>query len=182
MAKANSRLAGQGRLLWGGGICAEPRMMNRSQSQGTLIHRSSWHKARRQAGMSSAKPNNRKKEPGGQEWGTECGEDGIRVVGYSKIMKTLSAVATWFILRSSNQSILKEISPWIFIGRTEAEAETPILWPPDAKSWFIWKDPDPGKDSRQEEKEMTEDEMVGWHHWLDGHEGSWWWTGRPGML
>ena len=51
------------------------------------------------AGMSSAKPNNRKKEPGGQEWGTECGEDEIRVVGYSKIMKTLSAVVTWFILR-----------------------------------------------------------------------------------
>ena len=59
---------------------------------------------------------------------------------------------------------------WIFIGRTDAEAETPILWPPDIKNWFIGKDPDPGKDWRQEEKGMTEDEMVGWHHWLNGLE------------
>ena len=55
---------------------------------------------------------------------------------------------------------------WIFTGRTDAEAETPILWPPDAKSWLIWKDPDAGKDWRQEEKGMTEDEMVGRLHWL----------------
>ena len=59
---------------------------------------------------------------------------------------------------------------WIFIGRTDAEVETPILWPPDAKSWLIWKDPDAGKDWGQEEKGMTVDEMVGWHHWLNGHE------------
>ena len=59
---------------------------------------------------------------------------------------------------------------WIFIGRTDAEAETPILWPPDAKSWLIWKDPDAGKDWGQEEKGMTEDEMIGWHHRLNGHE------------
>ena len=59
---------------------------------------------------------------------------------------------------------------WIFIGRTDVEAETPILWPPDANSWLIWKDPDAGKDWRQEEKRMTEDEVLGWHHWLDGHE------------
>ena len=59
---------------------------------------------------------------------------------------------------------------WIFIGRTDAEAETPVLWPPDVKNWLIGKDPDAGKDWRQEEKEMTEDEMVGWHHWLNGHE------------
>ena len=59
---------------------------------------------------------------------------------------------------------------WIFTGRTDVEAETPILWPPDAKSWLIWKDPDAGKDWRQEEKGMTEDEMVGWHHRLNGHE------------
>ena len=58
--------------------------------------------------------------------------------------------------------------PWIFIGRTDAEA--PILWPPDAKSWLIGKDPDAGKDWRQEEKGVTEDEMVGWHQWLTGHE------------
>ena len=59
---------------------------------------------------------------------------------------------------------------WIFIGRTDAEAETPIIWPPDAKSWLTGKDPDAGKDWRQEEKGMTKDEMVGWHHWLSGHE------------
>ena len=58
---------------------------------------------------------------------------------------------------------------WVFIGRTDVEAETPVLWPADGKSWLIWKDPDAGKDWGQEEKGMTEDEMVGWHHWLNGH-------------
>ena len=60
--------------------------------------------------------------------------------------------------------------PWISTGRTDAEAEAPILWPHDVKSWLIGKDPDTGKDWRQVEKEVTEDEMVGWHHWLNGHE------------
>ena len=60
--------------------------------------------------------------------------------------------------------------PWIHIGRTDAEGEVQILWPPDAMSQLIWKDPDPGKDWRQEKKGMTEDETVGWHHWLNGHE------------
>ena len=59
---------------------------------------------------------------------------------------------------------------WVFIGRTDVEAETPILWPPHAKSGLIGKDPDAGKDWGQEEKGMTEDEMVGWHHWINGHE------------
>ena len=59
---------------------------------------------------------------------------------------------------------------WIFIGKTDAEAEAPILWPPDKKNWLIRKDPDAGKDWRQEEKRMTENEMAGYHHWLDGHE------------
>ena len=74
----------------------------------------------------------------------------------------------------------KEIQPvhpkgdesWVFIGRTDVEAETPILWPPDVKSWLIWKDPDAGKDWGQE-KGLTEDEMVGWHPWLDGHGFGW---------
>ena len=60
--------------------------------------------------------------------------------------------------------------PWIVIGRTDAEAGTSIIWPPDAKRWLIGKDPDAGKDWRQEEKGTTEDEMVGWHHRLNGHE------------
>ena len=72
----------------------------------------------------------------------------------------------------------KEIQPvhpkrdqsWVFIGRTDIEVETPILWPPDVKNWPVWKDPDAGKDWRWEEKETTEDEMVGWHHWLNGHD------------
>ena len=59
---------------------------------------------------------------------------------------------------------------WIFIGRTDAEAETPILRPPDVKSWLVWKDPDAGKDWGQEEKGMIEHELVEWHHWLSGHE------------
>ena len=60
--------------------------------------------------------------------------------------------------------------PWIFTGRTDAEAEAPVLWPPDAKSWLIRKDPDAGKDWRRKEKGMTEDEMFGLHHSLNGHE------------
>ena len=59
---------------------------------------------------------------------------------------------------------------WIFIGRTDAEAENPILWPPNVKNWLTGKDPDAGKDWRQEEKETTVDKMVGWPHWLNGHE------------
>ena len=72
----------------------------------------------------------------------------------------------------------KEVKPvrpkgnqsWIFIGRTDTEAEAPILWPPDAENWLIGKDPDAGKDWNQEAKGMTENEMVGWLHWLNGHE------------
>ena len=75
----------------------------------------------------------------------------------------------------------KEIQPvhpkrdqsWVFIGRTDVEAETPVLWPPDEKCWLIWKDPDSGKDWGQEEKGTTEDEMAGLHHRLDGHEFEW---------
>ena len=73
--------------------------------------------------------------------------------------------------------VCKEIKPvcpkgnqsWKFVGRTDAEAEAPMLWPPDGKNWLIGKDPDAGKDWGQEEKGMTEDEMVGWHHQLNGH-------------
>ena len=72
------------------------------------------------------------------------------------------------VLPKGNQS-------WVFIGRTDAEAQTPILWPPYAKSWLIWKNPDSGKDWRQEEKGMTEDEMVGWHHRFSGLGFGWTW-------
>ena len=76
---------------------------------------------------------------------------------------------------------------WIFIGRTDAENEAPILWPPDGKNWLTGKDPDTRKDWRQEKKGMTEDEMVGiasptrWT-WVWASFGSWWWTGKPGVL
>ena len=97
--------------------------------------------------------------------------------------------------RRSNQSILKEIQPvhpkgdqsWVFIGRTDVEAEVPVLWPRDAKSWLIWKDPDAEKDWRQEEKGTNR----GWDGWMASptqwtwvwvDSGSWWWTGRPGAL
>ena len=59
---------------------------------------------------------------------------------------------------------------WVFYGRTDVEAETPILWPPDAKNWLIWEDPDSGKNWKWDEKRRTEDAMVGWHHRLNGHE------------
>ena len=100
------------------------------------------------------------------------------------------------VLEKTLESLLdcKEIQPvcskgnqaWVFIGRTDVEAESPILWPPNEKSWLIGKDPDAGKDWRWE-KGTTEDEMAGWHHGLNGHgfwvdSRSWWWTGRPGVL
>ena len=75
--------------------------------------------------------------------------------------------------RRSYQSILKEMGSGCSIARTDVEAETPILWPPDANSWLLGKDPDAGKDWGQEEKGKTEDEMVGWHHRLNGHGFRW---------
>ena len=100
------------------------------------------------------------------------------------------------VLEKTLESLLdcKEIQPvhpkgdqsWVFIGRTDVEAVTPILWPPDAKGWLIWKDPDAGKDWGQEEKGMTEDD--GWmasltqRTWVWVNSRSWWWTGRPGVL
>ena len=90
----------------------------------------------------------------------------------------IDAFELWCWRRLLSPLGFKEIQPvypkgnksWIFIGRTYAEAKTPILRPPDEKNWLIEKDPDSGKDWRQEEKGTTEDEMVGWHHRLDGHE------------
>ena len=103
----------------------------------------------------------------------------------------------WTVVLKTPESPLdcKEIKPgnpkgnqlWIFIGRTIAEAEAPGLWPPGAKSWLIGKDPNAGKDWGQEEKEMTEDEMVRWHDWLGAYEfeqalRQWWRTRKPGVL
>ena len=87
---------------------------------------------------------------------------------------------------------IKPVNPkgnqsWIFIGRTDPEADTPILWPPNVKSWVLGKYPDAGKDWRQEEKGTTEDKMVWmasltWWTWIWVSSGSWWWTGKPGVL
>ena len=81
--------------------------------------------------------------------------------------KTLESPLVWKLIQPVHP---KGDQSWVFIGKTDAEAETPILWPPDVKSWLIWKAPDAGKDWKQEEKGMIEDEMVEWHHWLNGHE------------
>ena len=118
----------------------------------------------------------------------------IRLVGYGFSSNHVSmwdldseessALKNWcfwtVVLEKTLESPLncKEIQPvrpkgdpfWVFIGRTDFEAETPVLWPPDGKNWLIGKDPDAGKDWRQEEKGMTEDEMVEWHHGFNGHE------------
>ena len=101
-----------------------------------------------------------------------------------KVGWTLKNSCFWtVVLEKTLDSLLdcKEIQPvhpkgnqsWVFIGRSDVEAETPTLWPPDAKSWLIGKDPDAGKDWGQEEKGTTEDEMVGWHPGLNGHEFGW---------
>ena len=93
-----------------------------------------------------------------EHWGI----DAFKLWCWSRVLRV-----PWTV-RRSNQSILKEIC----LGRTDVESETPILWPPDAKTWLIWKDPDAGKDWKWE-KGMTEDEVVRWHHRLDGHESEW---------
>ena len=115
------------------------------------------------------------------------------------LLKCINTFFWTMVLEKTLESLsdCKEFQPvhpkgdqsWVFIGRTDVEAETPIIWLPDAKSWLIGKDPDAGRDWGQEEKGTTEDEMVGW---LDGIPtqwtcvwvgfGSWWWTGRPGVM
>ena len=89
--------------------------------------------------------------------------------------RRIDAFELWCWKRFLDCNDIKRVYPkrnesWIFIGRTDVEDEAPILWPPDAKSWLTGKDPDAGKDWRQEEKETIKDEMVGWHHRLNGHE------------
>ena len=92
-----------------------------------------------------------------------CKIDAFKMLCWRKLLISLDCKEIQPVHPKGNQS-------WIFIERTDVEAETPILWPPDAKNWLIWKAPDTGKDWGQEEKGMTEDEIVGWHHRLNGHE------------
>ena len=112
-----------------------------------------------------------------------CGFSSSHVWMWELEHKECWVLKNWFlwtvVLEKTLVSLLdsKEIRPvnpkvnhsWIYIERTDAQAEAPILWPPDAKTWLSWKDPDAGKDWRQE-KAVTEDEMFRWHHWLNGHE------------
>ena len=97
---------------------------------------------------------------------TDRGAWWATVHGVTKSQTRLSTQHNLLVYPKRDQS-------WVFTGRTDAEAETPILWPPDAKSWHTGKDPDAGKDSGQEDKGTTEDEMVGWHHRLNGHGFGW---------
>ena len=107
---------------------------------------------------------------GCESWTTKKAEgrriDASELRYWRRLLSPLACKETQPVHSKGDQS-------WIFIGRTDAEAETPILWPPDVKSWLIRKDPDAGKDWGQEEKGTTEDEMAGWHYWLDGHESEW---------
>ena len=101
-------------------------------------------------------------------------------VGLWRKLSTEELMCWTVVLEKTIESPLdyREIQPvhpkgdqsWVFIGRTDADTETPVLWPPHAKSWLMGKDPDAWRDWGQEEKGTTEDEMAGWHHWLDGHE------------
>jgi len=136
------------------------------------------------------------KGPSSQGYGFSNGHVWMWELDYKEIWVPKNQWFWTVVLEKTLESPLdyKEIQPvhlkrdqsWVFIGRTDAESETPILWPPDVKSWLIWKDPDAGKDWRQEEKGTT-----GWDSWMASltqwtwvwvNSGSWWWTGRPGVL
>ena len=120
------------------------------------------------------------KGPASQNYGFSSSHEWIWELDYKESWALKNWCFWTVVLEKTLESPLdcKEIQPvhpkgdqsGVFIGRTEAEAEIPILWPPDAKSWLIWKDPDAGKDWGQEEKDTTEDEMVGWLHQLNRHE------------
>ena len=136
------------------------------------------------------------KGPSSQGYGFSSSHVWMWELGHKKTWVLKNWCFWTVVLEKTLESPLdcKEIQPvhpkgnqsWLFIGRNDAKAETPVLWPPHAKSWLIWKDLDAEKDWRQEEKGMTKDKMVGWYHRLNGHEWvnsrSWWWSGRPGIL
>ena len=136
------------------------------------------------------------KGPSSQGYGFSSGRVWMWEMDYKESWAPKNGCFWAVVLEKTLESLLdcKEIQPvhpkgdpsWVFIGRTGAEAETPVLWPPHAKSWLIGKDPDAGRDWGQEEKGTT-----GWDDWMASptqwawvwvNSGSWWWTGRPGML
>ena len=121
-----------------------------------------------------------KKDPSGQGYVFSCSHVWMWELDYKESWAPKNSCFWTVVLEKILEILLdcKEIKPahpkgnqsWIFTERTDAEAETPILWIPDVKNWLTGKDPDAREDWRQEEKGMTEDEMVEWHHWLNGHE------------
>ena len=135
------------------------------------------------------------KDPSSQSYGFSSSHVGMWELDYKESWAPKNWCFWTVVLEESLESLLNcKIQPthprgnqsWVFIGRTDVEAETPILWPPDTKSWLIWKNPDAGKDWRWEENGMT-----GWDgcmasltqlSWVWEKSGRWWWTGRPGML
>ena len=136
------------------------------------------------------------KGPSSQSYGFSSGHVWMWELDHKESWAPKSWCFWTVVLEKTLESPLdcKEIKPvhpkgnqsWMFIGRTDAEAETPIIWPSDPKNWLSETDPDAGKDWGQAGKGTTEDKMVGWHHGLNGqvrvNSGSWWWTGRPGVL
>ena len=123
------------------------------------------------------------KGPSSQGYGFSSGHVWMWELDYKESWTPKNWCSWTVVLKKTLESPLDcmEIQPvhplgsqsWIFIGKSDVEAEIPILWPPDAKSWLIWKDPDAGKDWGQEEKGMTEGEMAGWHHRLNGYGFGW---------
>ena len=124
-----------------------------------------------------------KKGPSSQCYGFFSGHVWMWELDYKESWALKNWCFWTMVLEKTLESLLdcKEIQPvhpkgdqsWVFIGRTDVKAETPVLWPPHAKSWLIGKDSDPGRDWGQEEKGTTEDEMAGWHHWLNGRGFEW---------
>ena len=122
------------------------------------------------------------KGPSSQSYGFSSGHVWMWELDYKESWEPKNWCFWTVVLEKTLESsldckVIKPVNPkgnqsWIFIGRADVEAATLILWPPNAKSWLIWKDPDAGKDWRQEEKGMTEDEMAGWHHQLHGQSNS----------
>ena len=123
------------------------------------------------------------KGPSSQGYGFSSGHVWMWELGYKKSWALKNWCFWTVVLEKTLESpwVCKEIQPlhpkgdqcWVFIGSTDVEAETPIVWPPDGKNWFFWENPDAGKDWVQEEKGMTEDEMARWHHRLNGHGFGW---------
>ena len=105
-------------------------------------------------------------------WELDCEESWVPKIWYflTVVLKTLESPLDCKEIQTVHS---EGNQPWVFIGKTDAKAETPILWPPHAKSWIIGKDSDAGRDWGQEEKGTPEDEMAGWHHWLNGHKFEW---------